>query len=882
MHTAGVLRHSVLLVLIIAGSAAGGPPAGQPNPEAGESREIYLVPFSHLDLFWGGTREECLARGNRIIAKAVKLAKEHPEFRFLIEDNVFVANYVDSHHNSQELEEFKRLVKEGRIEIAPKWAAIYQNLPNGEALVRNLVHGKRYARAVFGVDPQVAFLGDLPGYTPQFPQILAKAGIPFMVMTRMGPGDKSLFYWKAPDGSRALAWSTAKGYGWGARLGLHTEMDEARKSALKKDVEDVQATTSGPILMTWGSDLWAPNERIVANVEALNTASRTARLILSTPINFFERAAKLSGVPEVSGEIPSSWPNLTSSVANVWPLTVPATNTLLTAEKFAAINYALGYADYPQQELDFLWRKLLEAMDHNQDGQGGTPGDDRKIGYSQLALLRGGEILRDSLRNIAERVQTAVPKSHPIVVFNPLGWQRSDLVRAHVTLYGDVAPSTIQEYRKGMRLLESNGTSVRFHVEEYSENISRALQIAFVAEDVPPLGYKTYYLVPAERNDSFGEAAQVKLDRPNDQKEPRRPLGADLIENQFYRLTVDKATGRVEIFDKRLGRVVCKDLEVIALEERGGNYIGIEPLSGRSMVTVVNRVELEENNPVRTVLKIAGQIIDVPVVQKLILYHGLPRVDVENTIEWKTPRFIRIQQLFPLVQADAQIHYGIPFGANWTGNIIPNSGPHQRDEITKESWRQARQIQDWLFAGNNDWGVTIAADHQLVRLNGNVIRGEMLRGTRFTSVKVVRGDDIGSMHYPPPGAYQFRYSLSSGRGDWKTARSYRAGMDFNNPLIPVSVVDDVSGKSLPPSHSFCSLAGDNLVLSALKKSDLERAIVLRFYEIKGLRTQVPVEFLGKVRGFRETNLLEDNLGPGEEPVLSVNPYEIKTIKIAVE
>ena len=67
--------------------------------------DIYLVPFSHLDFFWGGTREECLSRGNRIIARAIKMAKESPEFRFLLEDNVFVANFMDSHKGLPEAEE---------------------------------------------------------------------------------------------------------------------------------------------------------------------------------------------------------------------------------------------------------------------------------------------------------------------------------------------------------------------------------------------------------------------------------------------------------------------------------------------------------------------------------------------------------------------------------------------------------------------------------------------------------------------------------------------------------------------------------------------------------------------------------------------------------
>lgn len=843
--------------------------------------EVYLAPFSHLDFFWGGTREECLARGNRIIAKAINLAKEHPEFRFLLEDDDFVANYVETHPGAPELDDFKRLVREGRIEIAPKWAGIFQNLPPGEALARNLVYGKRYARAVFGVDPQVAHMGDIPGFTPQFPQMLREAGIPYMVMTRMGPSDKLLFNWKAPDGSQVLVWNTLKGYGWGARLGLHSDLNQERRKTLQRELEDIRATTPGPVFMNWGTDLWAPTEKLIENVKALNQDFGLARFTFATPIDFFKRVANTAALPEVSGEIPSAWPNAATSLPHMWPLAIPATNTLLTAEKFAAINYALGYADYPQQEFDFLWRKLIESMDHNHDGQGGTIGDDRKIGYSQLAILRGGEILRDSLRNLAERVEIPIPKSFPIVVFNPLGWRRSDLVKAHVTLYGAVAPSDIAEYKKGLRLVDEKGQAAPFHLEQYSENISRALELVFIAQDVPSLGYKTYYLTPAERPEALAKTAEVKLDRDNDVREPRRPLGADVVENEFYRVTVDRATGRVTAFDKALGRDVCRDMEIVAVEERGGNYVSVEPPSGRAIFNSINRVELEENNAVRAVIKLTGQIADIPIIQRLILYRGLKRLDLENTLTWNGPRFVRLQQLFPLPQPGAQIFYGVPFGATAADNLIPGSGPHLQDETKPEAWRQSRQIQEWISAGPSDWGLTIATDHHLVKLEEGLIRAEMLRGARFTSVKVVRGDEVSSLFYPPPGTYLFKYSLSSGRGDWKAARSYQAGMDFNNPLISISVIDDISRKSLPPTHSFGSWQGDNLVLSAVKKSDLEDAILLRLFEIKGSGTETPVEFLGQRRNFQEVNLLEEGAGRSEEQVLKVNPYQIKTIKLRV-
>jgi len=151
----------------------------QTGPESAPAKsEVYVAPFSHLDLYWGSTQEECLSRGNRIIMKAIGLAEKHPDFRFLLEDDVFVNNFVESRRGTLELEKFRQFVKQGRIEIAPKCAAIYQNLPRAEALVRNLVYGKRFARDVFGVDPQVAHLGDIPGFTGNIRRCLRNPRFP--------------------------------------------------------------------------------------------------------------------------------------------------------------------------------------------------------------------------------------------------------------------------------------------------------------------------------------------------------------------------------------------------------------------------------------------------------------------------------------------------------------------------------------------------------------------------------------------------------------------------------------------------------------------------------------------------------------------------------
>ncbi len=485
-------------------------------------------------------------------------------------------------------------------------------------------------------------------------------------------------------------------------------------------------------------------------------------------------------------------------------------------------------------------------------------------------------------RNIAERVEFAYPKSHPIVVFNAVGWKRDDVVNAHVTLYGPVAPANIDDYRRGMELIDEKGEAVPFDVNEYRENISRALDLTFVARDVPPLGYKTYYLVPTDQPRKFEAAATVTLDDDQDRKEPRRSLAADVMENEFYRVTVDRATGRVTVFDKELNHDVVKEAEIVAVEERGGNYIGVEPLSGRTLFTSVDRVRLETNNAVRTTLVIEGRIADIPIQQRYMLYRGLKRVDVENTIQWVGPRFVRIQQLFPYGDPEARIYYGVPFGAQASDDVMPGTGPHVSDEITRESWLQSRQVLDWISASSAQSTLTIGSGHQLYKLSDGVIRAEMVRGARFASVKVVRGDETTSVFYPPPDKYTFRFTISSAAGDWKTARAYQVGINSTNPLLPISVLDEVSHKSLPPTHSFLSMDAENVVLSSVKKADADSSIIVRFYEIEGRPSQGRVEFLGRNVAVRETNLLEEELKAPERQVLDIAPYEIKTVKLDAE
>jgi hypothetical protein len=49
---------------------------------------------------------------------------------------------------------------------------------------------------------------------------------------------------------------------------------------------------------------------------------------------------------------------------------------------------------------------------------------------------------------------------------------------------------------------------------------------------------------------------------------------------------------------------------------------------------------------------VKGDLGGVPVLQRVILYRGLKRVDLENSVDWKGGKLVKIEQTFPYEHPD--------------------------------------------------------------------------------------------------------------------------------------------------------------------------------------------------------------------------------------
>jgi alpha-mannosidase len=135
------------------------------------------------------------------------------------------------------------------------------------------------------------------------------------------------------------------------------------------------------------------------------------------------------------------------------------------------------------------------------------------------------------------------------------------------------------------------------------------------------------------------------------------------------------------------------------------------------------------------------------------------------------------------------------------------------------------------------------------------------------------------------GNHSFRMALYPHRGGWR--ERYRDGIAFNFPLLAFVASGKASeGKSLPPSGEFLRLEPENLIMTALKKSEDDDSLALRFYEAEGRFTRARVRLARPLRRAWQTNLIEEEPSPVSVNLqgvleLDIKPWEIVTLKLGV-
>jgi alpha-mannosidase len=278
-------------------------------------------------------------------------------------------------------------------------------------------------------------------------------------------------------------------------------------------------------------------------------------------------------------------------------------------------------------------------------------------------------------------------------------------------------------------------------------------------------------------------------------------------------------------------------------------------------------VERVESNSLRAVIRVSRHWQASKFVQDIVLYNGSDQVEVVNDIDWHEEHIL-LKAAFPLAASGKQATYEIPYGSI------------QRPTTRDNSWESAKfevPALRWADAGNEAHGFSLINESKYgYDDKGNVLRLSLLRSPTWPDPDADRGH------------HHFSYALYPHAGTWKQALTVRHGYEFNYKLQATQVESHTG--VLPSEHSFIQVDAQNVVLTALKKSEDSDGLILRFYEWAGQNGNVKLSVPEGVVSATATNLMEQSEGAplavvaGESPSLQaiqlqVHPYEIISVRL---
>lgn len=194
---AEVLQTSLESLLASGGSAAGGP--------------CIATGHAHIDTAWlwplSETRRKCL----RSFSTMLRLMERYDEFRFLCSQT---QQYAWIEEDSPELfSQIRDRVHDGRWEPGgAMWVEPDCNVPSGESLIRQIVHGTSWWSDRFGAsaDQRHLYLPDTFGFPASLPQIIALAGLDTFITNKISWCETNrfphvTFNWRGIDGTEVLS-----------------------------------------------------------------------------------------------------------------------------------------------------------------------------------------------------------------------------------------------------------------------------------------------------------------------------------------------------------------------------------------------------------------------------------------------------------------------------------------------------------------------------------------------------------------------------------------------------------------------------------------------------------------------------------------------------
>ena len=603
------------------------------------------VGHTHIDVAWLWTVAQTREKVARSFSTVLKLMEEYPEYIFMSSQPQLYKMLKEDHPKIYE--KVKEKVKEGVWEPeGAMWLESDCNVTSGESLVRQILHGKKFFKDEFNVDSKVLWLPDVFGYSAALPQILKKSDVDYFMTTKIAwnqfnkiPHDT--FMWKGIDGTEVLThFITTTGPGQERESHFTTYNGHIQPDAVMgawRRYQDKNLNNDVLISFGWGDGGGGATVEMLENARRLSKGIPGApKVKMGTSLDYFkrleERVKNNNKLSKWDGELYLEYHRGTyTSMARNKRDNRKCENMYTAAEKLNSLAMLEGKS-YPQENINDSWETVLLNQFHDI-----IPGssikevyDVTEVEYKEL-LENADSMINETKGFIASKINL---NNRSVIVNNTLGFERSDIATFEI-------PSDITN----VAVVDEEGNKLVCQKIEGNKAI-------FFAREVPANGYKSYQIIEDKNTNSD----LVKLTTKE-------------AENKFVKIKFDEKGQIISFIHKDQNRELLKSgaigNEIQAFEDKPMCFdnwdIDIYYKEKMWKIDNVQSIEVVEQGPVRSTLRIERKFLESTIVQNIHVYNDIERVDFETVIDWKE-KDVLVKTAFPIEVNTNKATYEIQYG----------------------------------------------------------------------------------------------------------------------------------------------------------------------------------------------------------------------------
>ena len=862
---------------------------------------VFFIPITHHDLGYTDTIENVMNEYAGFYDEVLRFCRETddwPEaarYRYTVEGCWSLQHFVEN-RPKKAVEELARYVKRGRIEIGALFGNQISALCSHEELIRLMYPSFRFSRQ-FGGTIRTGSITDVPGLAWGLPTVMADAGVKYFfaglptyfewgrndihtfwdesAILRHGRPDA--FRWIGPDGQSVLVYYQGSYGFFGDVRGPHST--QAVMDRLPRELQKMQKDGTPFSVMRYihnGVDNCPPSVSISRIVREWNGRWAYPKLIVGTNSMFFEELEKQSGqVRSFRGELPHT-DYVVGAVSTAKETTVNrlAHSQWHAAEKLATVAAITCDAPYPAEKIRGAYNDMLLYDEHTW-GKAYPAGKmqdwawNEKSHYAYRAAGQAKSVTDDSIRAIVGRIGRDEP-GHRIVVFNPLSFDRTDVVR--VSRFKATEPFDLIDEETGRKIphqvltLGGPQAPVPYAAHRHARGAFEPHELkdmVFIAEDVPAMGYRTYRVASPTDNGPSSHSNKV---------------GPGTLENRFFRIAMDPKTGGIRtMFDKQLGRELVDSSAPHTVNQFVMRWVRTGEIRGPTSV----KIGKGRGGAVCASVVIKAHGPGCPqITQEITIYDKIKRIDFSNRILKDSTPLQETYFAFPFKIDGPDFRFEgsnsviKPFRDQFPGsNTNYYTVQHWADVSDGKVGVTLSPVESHLLEFGGLWPCYVSQAHHGIDPAGYgaafVKPGQISNGHMYafvmnsnfrTNFQPVQQSDI-----------LFRYSVTTHAGDWREGQCTQFGWSVGNPLIAENVHGRKDGPLPIGKASFCQIDQPNVLLTALKQAEDGEGIILRLTETQGRRTTATVTLPHvTVKDAKRTNVVEE---PREE--LPFTEHEIR-------